>query len=149
MPEKALRPAKVLQKFGSILRRKMLLQSLTPILWVDDLAATTRYYSNVLGFTVRSPSEEGGWAPLLRDAAEIMFSIPNTHMPYVKPCPTGSLYYRTTEMDAWWQALKEKATIAYPLEDFEYGMREFAIIDCNGYMLQFGQELEPLFTQQF
>jgi hypothetical protein len=28
--------------------------------------------------------------------------------------------------------------IAYPMEDFEYGMREFAIYDNNGYMLQFG-----------
>jgi hypothetical protein len=27
---------------------------------------------------------------------------------------------------------------AYPLETFEYGLREFAIYDNNGYMLQFG-----------
>ena len=27
-------------------------------------------------------------------------------------------------------------------EDFEHGMREFAIYDNNGYMLQFGQEIE-------
>lgn len=29
----------------------------------------------------------------------------------------------------------------YPVEDFGYGMREFAIYDNNGYLLQFGQEI--------
>ncbi|MFN5228579.1 MAG: hypothetical protein ACK5Q3_18600 [Planctomycetota bacterium] len=28
------------------------------------------------------------------------------------------------------------------LEDFDYGMREFAIYDNNGYLLQFGQSLQ-------
>ena len=78
-----------------------------------------------------------------------MLYIPNTHLPYAKPCLTGSLYFRTTKADAWWQALKDKAMIAYPLEDFEYDMREFGITDCNGYMLQFGQELELLLATQF
>ncbi len=36
--------------------------------------------------------------------------------------------------------LKDKAAIVYPLEDFDYGMREFAIRDNNGYILQVGQE---------
>jgi hypothetical protein len=34
-----------------------------------------------------------------------------------------------------------EVTIVYPLEDFPYGMREFAIRDNNGYILQFGQEI--------
>jgi len=29
--------------------------------------------------------------------------------------------------------------ICYPIETFEYGMREFAIYDNNGYLLQFGE----------
>jgi len=36
--------------------------------------------------------------------------------------------------------LKDKVRVCYPLENFEYGMREFAIYDNNGYLLQFGQE---------
>jgi hypothetical protein len=31
--------------------------------------------------------------------------------------------------------------IFYPVEDFSYGLREFAIRDNNGYILQFGQEI--------
>jgi hypothetical protein len=34
---------------------------------------------------------------------------------------------------------RARRRVAYPLEDFHYGMREFAIYDNNGYMLQFGQ----------
>ena len=37
--------------------------------------------------------------------------------------------------------LKDKAAIVYPLEDFDYRMRKFAIRDNNGYILQFGQEI--------
>ena len=39
---------------------------------------------------------------------------------------------------ALWADGKERAKIAYPMEEFHYGMREFAIDDNNGYMLQFG-----------
>ena len=36
---------------------------------------------------------------------------------------------------------KTKQTIVYPIENFYYVMREFAIRDNNGYILQFGQEI--------
>jgi hypothetical protein len=35
--------------------------------------------------------------------------------------------------------LKDKTKVCYPIETFGYGMREFAIFDNNGYLLQFGQ----------
>ena len=35
--------------------------------------------------------------------------------------------------------VKDHAQVCYPIEDFHYGMREFAIFDNNGYLLQFGQ----------
>ena len=41
-----------------------------------------------------------------------------------------------------WEQLQATATICYPLEDFAYGMREFAIYDNNGYILQFGEVIE-------
>jgi uncharacterized glyoxalase superfamily protein PhnB len=45
-------------------------------------------------------------------------------------------------VDALWAQLRDKADVVYPLESFEYGMREFAIRDINGYLLQFGQEIQ-------
>ncbi|HKD80926.1 MAG TPA: hypothetical protein VKH81_14610 [Candidatus Angelobacter sp.] len=44
-------------------------------------------------------------------------------------------------MDALWDEIKDRANVVYPLESFYYGMREFAIRDNNGYILQFGQEI--------
>ena len=45
-----------------------------------------------------------------------------------------------TDVDALWERLKDVVRVCYPIEDFEYGMREFGIYDNNGYLLQFGQE---------
>lgn len=70
-----------------------------------------------------------------------MLALPNAHMPFEKPTFTGSFYFKTDAVETFWQELQNKARVCYPLEDFEYGMREFAIYDNNGYVLQFGQEL--------
>jgi len=44
--------------------------------------------------------------------------------------------------DEFWERLKNKANVSYPIEDFDHGMREFAVYDNNGYLLQFGHSLE-------
>jgi len=71
-----------------------------------------------------------------------MICLPNAHEPPSKPTFTGSLYFRSNDVDALWDTLKDKATVVYPIENFFYGMREFAIRDNNGYMLQFGQVID-------
>jgi uncharacterized glyoxalase superfamily protein PhnB len=70
-----------------------------------------------------------------------MLSLPNRHEPYTHPTFTGSFYFRVDDAAALWLQLKDNARVVYPIEDFDYGMREFAIRDNNGYILQFGQEL--------
>lgn len=55
---------------------------------------------------------------------------------------TGSLYFQCDEVGELWNSLEDKVTVVYPIEDFEYGMREFAICDNNGYLLQFGMKLD-------
>ena len=57
-----------------------------------------------------------------------------------RPQFTGSLYFRVDDVDTLWEKLKDKTSIVYPIEDFDYGMREFAVRDNNGYCLQFGKE---------
>lgn len=116
--------------------------SLRPMLVTTALPATIEFYVGVLGFTCEAFSEEWGWASLKKDAVHIMLSGPNEHEPFDGPRFTGSFYINTDDVDAWWQQLKDKARIGYPLENFNYGMREFAIYDNNGYLLQFGQPLE-------
>ena len=75
-----------------------------------------------------------------KDGIYIMFTIPNEHDPH-QPHFAGSFYFNTNDVEAWWLHLKDHSEIIYPICDFEYGMREFAVKDCNGYTLQFGQHL--------
>jgi uncharacterized glyoxalase superfamily protein PhnB len=119
----------------------MRLQALTPILRSWDLPGSVAFYTEVLGFRCDSLSDEWGWASLRRDDVKIMLAGPNRHENDVAPGFTGSLYFRTDDADALWQLLKDKTRVCYAIENFDYGMREFAIYDNNGYVLQFGQPI--------
>lgn len=70
-----------------------------------------------------------------------MLSMPNAHEGDNRPAFTGSLYFRVADVDALWSTLQGRARTCYPLESFDYGMREFGIYDNNGYLLQFGTPL--------
>lgn len=118
----------------------MPITELTPMMYVGDVRSTIDFYVKTLGFTCDSFSPEWGWAQLSKDKIRIMLSKPNAHIPFEKSLFTGSFYFNTDEVDKWWTALKDKTNVCYPIENFEYGMREFAVYDCNGYLLQFGQE---------
>ncbi len=109
------------------------------MLWTDKLDETIDFYVNILGFTCGEKNDDWGWASLHRDDVALMVAVPNEHTPFKKPHFTGSFYFNTDHVDALWKELKDKVNVFYPIEDFEYDMREFAILDNNGYILQFGQ----------
>ena len=44
--------------------------------------------------------------------------------------------------EAMWTKLKDKGNFCYSIEDLKYGKREFAVFGKNGYLLQFGREIE-------
>ncbi|MBU6238028.1 MAG: VOC family protein [Planctomycetes bacterium] len=106
-----------------------------------DIPATISFYTDVLGFTCKTYDEEWGWAHLNRDGIAIMISGPNEHEGDTAPGFTGSLYITCDDVDDLWTSLKDRVRVCYPIEDFDYGMREFGIYDNNGYLLQFGKPL--------
>lgn len=120
----------------------MKLTDLRPMLWTENLSETVDFYVGVLGFTCDEINEDWGWAALSKDAVALMFARPNAHTPFEKPIFTGSFYLNTTDVDALWLELKDKTKICYAIDNFEHGMREFAVYDNNGYLLQFGQEIK-------
>jgi hypothetical protein len=67
----------------------------------------------------------------------MMLARPNEHVLFDKIGFTGSFCFNTDDVEAMW--VKDKASVCYGIENFDWGMREFAIYDNNGYMLQFGQ----------
>ena len=117
----------------------MKLENVRPVLAVTNIDATVHFYRDVLGFECANRMD--GWAALCKDNVEVMISLPNAHEPFEKPTLTGSIYFNTTDVDALWEQIKDKVSVVYPIENFFYGMREFAIRDNNGYILQFGQEI--------
>ena len=120
----------------------MKITELRPMLWTEDLHESVKFYTETLGFRADEVKDEWGWASLSIDEVGIMLARPNQHTPFDKLGFTGTFYFNTDDVEAMWAKVKDKAKICYGIEDFEHGMREFAIYDNNGYMLQFGQEIE-------
>ena len=110
------------------------------MLRTTDLKGSIDFYTRVLGFECDGSSEEWGWASVRRDNVAIMFALPNEHEQFDGPMFTGSFYFNPDDVDALWAQVKDKARVCYPIDDFDYGMREFGIYDNNGYLLQFGHE---------
>ena len=114
---------------------------LRPMLWTEDLSASIDFYVDALGFECGERNDDWGWASLRLDDVWIMLAKPNAHEPYDKIGFTGSFYFTTDDVEAMRAKVGDKAKLCYDIETFPWGMREFAIYDNNGYILQFGQEM--------
>ena len=119
-----------------------MLTSLTPMLETKDLSGTKEFYVSTLNFEVDGYDESFGWMSLKKDNISIMFAKPNEHRIIPESIMSGSLYINADNVDDLWENLKDKTKVCYPIETFDYGMREFAIFDNNGYLLQFGKSIK-------
>ena len=119
----------------------MTFSELKPLLRTWDIPGTIAFYCNILGFTCTSFDPDWGWAHLTRDNVTLMLSGPNEHEGDQVPRFTGSLYITCDDVDGLFVSIKDRVKICYPVEDFDYGMREFGCYDNNGYLLQFGKPI--------
>lgn len=128
----------------------MKMQKLSPILWTEDLKETILFYETVLGFT--GQSNFLNFASLTRDTIEIMFIVPQDEPEeckdpndkqdfFPRPILTGSIFILTDHVDKLWELVKDRVTIKSPIDNREYLMRDFSILDNNGYELVFGQDI--------
>lgn len=111
-----------------------------------NLQTTIHYYQSKLGFHLCSQWPDDGepeseWVMLQRDSIEIMYTSRNEHHKDRPTGLTGTLYCYTDDVKSLWNEWKDMVEIAWALEDFPYGMREFGIRDCNKYLLSFGQNI--------
>ncbi|MBB1645158.1 VOC family protein [Sphingobacterium sp. UME9] len=116
-------------------------KSLNPILYTKNLDHTIQFYTEKLEFTCIEKNEALNWALLRSGTIEIMFSHPVESITFETAQFTGSFYFNIADVDNLWEELKDNARICYEIETFEWGMREFAIYDNNGYVLQFGKKI--------
>ncbi len=130
-----------------------------PVLFANDMQKAIEYYCGTLGFTLASamPENEPTWCFLRRDNAAIMFLKAHDHAhdedehhhdhdgdhhQHPRGPAVSSLYFYPNDADALWNQLKDRVEVEVPLEDMDYGMREFTIRDPNGYALNFGAPLD-------
>ena len=118
----------------------MKINKLSPIIWTKDIHATTTFYKK-LGFKINEENEELVWTNMTNGEIEINIANPEAASDFKKPQFTGTLYFNVENADEAWEELKHNKVV-YEIETFDWGMREFAIEDNNGYILQFGEAIE-------
>jgi hypothetical protein len=112
-------------------------RSVAPVLPVADVAVSAAYYRDKLGFSVRPMMPDSGdyWVVVERDGVEIHL-VP-------KDWPAG-VWILVDSVDMMVQSLQDRGAMfeSGPM-DQEYGRRDFAVSDSNGFQIGFWQPLLP------
>jgi len=101
-----------------------------------DLDGTRSFYER-LGFCLSGGGTLSGWIELSRNAAVIQFYHDPPIGTSAAPSMSGTIYVHVDEVDTLSAALAESSVFEWGPETMDYGMREFAVRDPNGYLLAF------------
>ena len=122
---------------------------LVPMLMCADVQASVRFYCNVLEFEVVDRMDDvgaTGFASLRNGAAQIMLASP-TYIPRAPGVegryPQAACYFYVEDVDALRRAVVEAGWPATECVDRFYGLREFEVVDPEGHVLLFGQDIGP------
>jgi catechol 2,3-dioxygenase-like lactoylglutathione lyase family enzyme len=121
--------------------------SATPNVIVSDMAASLAFYRDVLGFQLEQSVPDqapfvfawlkrGGVELFLNDAKPVVSEFTN-----LRAGNTSTLFVIVNDVDAFHAQLTGRARIVMGLTDQFYGMREFAILDPDGYLITFAQRI--------
>lgn len=128
----------------------MRLKSLTPMLSVLDLGQTMAFYTDRLGFRVRSAfGDPPIWCTLERDGVTIMFNQPSAAEMAALPRHTRDylvLYFYPDDVAALHAAWSAAGLRVTNLRTTVYGMKEFELRDPDGIWLWFGQDTDEAAT---
>lgn len=127
--------------------------SVTPNLIVNDVAASTRFYRDVLGFSVSQTvpdAEPHVFVWLERDGVPVFLNARHAvaeDYPGAAERPAGgtaTLFFIVTGVDDLHARVAPLAPVVMPLKTQFYGMREFAITDPDGHILTFAERVEQI-----
>jgi hypothetical protein len=118
--------------------RAIAFQGVTPFLETTDLSETIAFYGNLLGFVVDSqwPTENPTNCILDNGDVRLAFGTDPENR-YPAPGLSGQLWIDVDDVMALHERLVGKVPIEWGPEVYSYGRLEFAIKDCNGYLLAF------------
>lgn len=126
----------------------MKFNSLMPVIWTKNLEESIGFYTHILGFSLVDANLDTHWAFLEKNNVQIMLTLPNEHSGIDKIGFSGSFYFNVDDVENLWKDLNTITKICYKIETFDWGMREFAIYDNNGYILQFGQAVNEISKEE-
>ena len=109
--------------------------SIALLLRCSDLETVRRHYRDELGFTVTDTAQGTLTAHL--QGCSLVFTEQDLWQQPVG-C-SGTFYLVIDDVEGYYAQIRDKADIAWPLQDMPYGSREFGVRDCNGYHLAFSQ----------
>jgi uncharacterized glyoxalase superfamily protein PhnB len=111
----------------------MKVKSAVPVFHVHDLAASLKYYQDILGFTQDMVHEN--YIGLKIGDAGLHLSAVKTHM----PVGGGTVYFICDEVDSYYAQINAKgALVKGEPQEYFYGMRDFIVADPDGNHLSFG-----------
>lgn len=117
----------------------MKIESVSPILSVNDLAQSIDFYRHTLGFDLAWSWGEPPDQAVCQGDVEIML----TQRAGAKPAGAAHVYLGVSGIDAYYAALVDAGvTIVVPIADRPYGMRDFRIADPSGNELSIGQAID-------
>ncbi|HEY6307133.1 MAG TPA: VOC family protein [Candidatus Angelobacter sp.] len=119
-------------------------QKITPNLMVHDVTSSLKFYEQVLGLQRRltvPDREPYVFVSLVAGEVEIFL---NQDQSGAKPQAGGmSLYMELQGLDQLLDRVQQHGTkIEVPLNETFYGMREFAVLDPDGYMIIFAEPVK-------
>jgi len=124
-------------------------KSLMPNLMVKDVGKTVDFYKNVLGFNVLDtvPKEEP-FVFAIVNTGSVLISFQEEksikeEYPRLEKYPQGgclTLYIRVSDVNGLYEKVNGKAAIVKEMNKTFYHTTEFAIEDCNGFILTFAQD---------
>ena len=125
-------------------------KKLTPNLLVASVERSLAFYVDTLGFARGMTVPDASpfvFAAVTSGDVEIFFNDAATA---VKEYPafdgrpigaTGTMFIELEGVDALHERIKSSVTITMPLVTQFYGMREFAILDPDGYVITFAERV--------
>ena len=124
--------------------------SVTPNLVVSDIARSTAFYRDVLGFSIKQTVPDAApfvFVWLERDDVPVFLNDAQAaahDLPLVADRAfggTAALFIVVTEVDDLHAVVAPQARVVMDLKTQFYGMREFAVTDPDGHIITFAQRV--------
>jgi uncharacterized glyoxalase superfamily protein PhnB len=119
------------------------LKKIVPVLRVLEMQRAVDFYTCILDFAVcwRAANDGGGENCMLTAGDTNVLLSTGSHLGD-RPTFSGTLYFHMEGVRDFFENIRHKVDLVWPLETMTYGQTEFGIRDCDGYTLAFAESQE-------